>query len=157
MPIGKVAQGRPEEGLQQGQPCHRCLSGHHHHQPSLRGPPGHSCKHRGRMMICTSVHLECVVRMHGWAIKYRTTNRDLPFCTTLSDNHPPAVPPCLSHQELGNNDPKDGSLAPKGKTLHRSTQKSQEILETGQRTAKQSQRPNTLDLPVPDCLCRLLG
>jgi hypothetical protein len=41
---------------QQGQLCCRCLSGHHHHQPLLRGPLGHSCKPgRRRMMVCTSI------------------------------------------------------------------------------------------------------
>jgi hypothetical protein len=78
------------------------------------------------------MHVECVVRVHGWAIKYRTKNHDLPFSSpNPSFNHPHAVPPCLSHQELGNNNPKDGSLAPKWKTLHCLTQKSQEIQETG--------------------------
>jgi hypothetical protein len=82
-------------------------------------------------MVCTSMHMACVVRMHGWAIKYRTTNHDLPFSTpNLSFNHPQAVPPHLYHQELGYNNPKDGSLVPKRKTLHRSMQKSQEIQET---------------------------
>ncbi len=36
----------------------------------------------------------------------------------------------LPHQELGNNDPQDGSLAPKRKTSRCSMQKSQEIQET---------------------------
>jgi hypothetical protein len=82
-------------------------------------------------MVCTSVHLDCVVRMHGWAIKYRTTNYDLPCSSpNPSFNHPHALPPCLSHQELGYDNPKDGSLAPKRKTLRCLMQKSQEIQET---------------------------
>jgi hypothetical protein len=83
-------------------------------------------------MVRTSMHMACVVRMHGWAVKYRTTNHDFPFFTpNASFNHPHAVPPCLSHQELGYKDPKDSSLVPKRKTLHHSTQKSQKIQETG--------------------------
>ncbi len=83
-------------------------------------------------MVCTNVHLDRVVRMHGWAIKHGTTNYDLPFSSpNFSFNHLHAVPPRLSHQELGCNDPKDGYLAPKRKTLRCSTQKSQEIQETG--------------------------
>jgi hypothetical protein len=76
---------------------------------------------RGRMMVCTSMHLEFVVGMHGWAIKHRTTNHDLPFNPTPSYDHLCAVPPCLPHQELGNDDPQDGSLAPQGKTSRCST------------------------------------
>jgi hypothetical protein len=82
------------------------------------------------MMARTSMYLDCVVRMHGWAIKHRTTNHDLPFYPTPSYNHLRAVLPLLSHQELGYVDPKDGSLAPKRKTLRRLMQKSQEIQET---------------------------
>jgi hypothetical protein len=81
-------------------------------------------------MVHTSMHLDCVVRMYGWAIKYRTANYDLPFYPTPSYDHLHAVPPRLSHQELGYDDPKDGSLAPKRKTLRCLTQKSQEIQET---------------------------
>jgi hypothetical protein len=69
------------------------------------------------MMVCTSMHLECVVSMHGWAIKHRTTNHDLPFYPTPSYDHLCAVPPCLPHQELGNNNLQDGSLVPQGKNL----------------------------------------
>jgi hypothetical protein len=82
------------------------------------------------MTVCASMHMACVVRMHGLAIKYRTTNHDLPLSPNPSFNHPHAVPPRLSHQELGYDNPEDGSLVPKRKTLHRSTQKSQEIQET---------------------------
>jgi hypothetical protein len=82
------------------------------------------------MMVRTSVHLDCVVRMHGWAIKHGTTNHDLPFYPTPSYNNLRAVLPHLSHQELDYNDPKDGSFAPKRKTLRCSMQKSQEIQET---------------------------
>jgi hypothetical protein len=82
------------------------------------------------MMVRTSMHLDCVVRIHGWAIKQGTTNHDLPFYPTPSYNHLRAVLPYLSHQELGYDNPKDGSLAPKRKTLRRLTQKSQEIQET---------------------------
>ncbi len=81
-------------------------------------------------MVCTSVHLDCVIRMHGWAIKHGTTNHDLPFYPTPSYDHLCAVLPHLSHQELGYNDPKDSPLAPKRKILCRLTQKSQEIQET---------------------------
>jgi hypothetical protein len=78
------------------------------------------------------MHMARVVRMHGWAIKHGTTNHDLTFSTPYpSFNHSHAVPPCLSHQQLGNNNPEEGSLAPKRKTLHCSTQKSQKIQETG--------------------------
>jgi hypothetical protein len=63
------------------------------------------------------MHLECVVRMHGWAIKHRTTNHDLPFYPTPSYDHLRAVLPRLLHQELGKDDPQDGSLVPQGKTL----------------------------------------
>ncbi len=31
------------------------------------------------MMICTSMHLEYDVSMHGWAIRHRTTHHDLPL------------------------------------------------------------------------------
>jgi hypothetical protein len=81
-------------------------------------------------MVRTSVHLDCVVRMHGWAIKHGTTNHELPFYPTPSFNHLCAVPSHLSHQDLGYNDPQDGSLVPKGKTLHCLMQKNQEIQET---------------------------
>ncbi len=68
------------------------------------------------MTVCASMHMACVVRMHGWAIKYRTTNQDLPFSTpNPSFNHPHAVPPCLSHQELGYNDTKTAPWCLKGK------------------------------------------
>jgi hypothetical protein len=84
------------------------------------------------MMVRTSMHLDCVVRMHGWAIKYGATNYDLPFSSPHSSfNHLHAVPPRISHQELGYDDPKDGFLVPKRKTLRCLTQKSQEIQETG--------------------------
>ncbi len=81
-------------------------------------------------MVRTSMHLDCVVRMHGWAIKHGTTHHDLPFYPTPSYDHLRAVLPHLFHQELGYNDPKDGSLVPKIKTLRCSMQKSQEIQET---------------------------
>ncbi len=106
-----------KEGPQQGQLCCHCLSGHHHHQPLLRGPLGHSCKPgQRRMMVCTSMHLEYDVSMHGWAIRHRTTNHDLPLCSIPSNNHLHTVPPRLPYQELGNNNPQDGSMAPPGET-----------------------------------------
>jgi hypothetical protein len=107
------------------------------------------------MMVRASMHMACVVRMHGWAIKYGTTNHDLPFYPTPSYDHLHAVPPRLPHQELGDNNPQDGSVAPQGKTLCRSTQKSQEIQETYQKTARQSQKSNTWNLPLPGCFRRL--
>jgi hypothetical protein len=81
-------------------------------------------------MVCTSMHLECVVSMHGWAIKHGTTNHDLPFYLTPSYDYLRAVSPYLSHQELGYNDPKNGSLVPKRKTLRCLMQRSQEIQKT---------------------------
>ncbi len=81
-------------------------------------------------MVRTSMHLDCVVRMHGWAIKHGTTNHDLPFYPTPSYNHLRAVLPHLSYLELGYDNPKDGTLAPKRKTLRCLMQKSQEIQET---------------------------
>jgi hypothetical protein len=68
-------------------------------------------------MVHTSVHLDCVVRVHGWAIKYRTTNHDLPFYPTPSYDHLRAVPPHLPYQQLGNDNPEDNSLAPKKENL----------------------------------------
>jgi hypothetical protein len=120
-----------KEGPQQGQLCCHCLSGHHHHLPLLRGPLGHSCEHRQRrMMVRTSMHLEYDVSMHGWAIRHRTTNHDLPLYSIPSNNHLHTVPPCLPYQELGNDNLQDGSLAPPGETSRYLMQKSQEIQET---------------------------
>jgi hypothetical protein len=83
-------------------------------------------------MVCASMHLECVVGMHGWAIKYGTTSHDLPFSSPIpSFNHLHTVPLHLSYQGLGNDDPKDGSLVPKRKTSRCLMQKIQEIQETG--------------------------
>ncbi len=107
------------EGTQQGQLCCCCISGHHHHQHLLRGPLGRSCKPgQRRMMVCTCMHLEYDVGMHGWAIRHRTTNHDLPLCSIPSNNHLHTLPPCLPYQELGNDNPQDNSFAPPGETSH---------------------------------------
>jgi hypothetical protein len=59
--------------------------------------------------------MACIVRMHGWAIKHRTTSHDLPFSPAPSHDHLRAMPPRLPHQELDSNNPEDGPLAPGGK------------------------------------------
>jgi hypothetical protein len=83
------------------------------------------------MTVCASMHMACDVRMHGWAIKYRTTSYDLPTSAPNPfQNHPHAMPPCLSHQQLGKDDPKGGSVAPGKKTLRCLTQESQEVQES---------------------------
>jgi hypothetical protein len=103
--------------------------------------------------------MACIVRMHGWAIKHRTTSYDLPTSApNPSQNHPHAMPPCLSHQKLGKDNPKGSPLAPEKKTLRSLTQESQEVQEAGQRTARQSQRPkNASDLPFSGRICHLQG
>jgi hypothetical protein len=77
------------------------------------------------MVVRGSMHLESVVRMHGWAINHRTTSHDLPFSLAPSRDHLRAMPPHLPHQELDSNNPEDGSLVPGEKTLHQSKKEGQ--------------------------------
>jgi hypothetical protein len=53
----------------------------------------------------------------SWAMKHRTISYDLPTSApNPSQNHPHAMPPCLSHQKLDKDDPKGSPLAPGRKT-----------------------------------------
>ena len=92
---GLEAQGRPEERQQQqSQPCRPCILGHHHPQQLLRGPIGHACNHEQQsVMVRTSVHMEFIVSMRGWAIVHRSRNFDLPNLQLPTNlHHHPASP-----------------------------------------------------------------
>ena len=134
------AQGlQGEEKQQQSQLCccrilGHCSFSHHHPQQSLWGSISHACDHeRQRVMVRTSVHMEFIVSMRGWAIRHGTRNFDLPIPQLPTNLHHHPTSCCLPYQDLGNGDRQIGSLASPGETSRHSPHKNQEIQNSCER------------------------
>ena len=137
-----------------------CILGHHHPQQSLRCPIGHACNHEPQsVMVRTSMHVEFIVSMCGWAIIHGSRNFDLPILQHPTNLHHHPTSPCLSHQDPGNGDHQIGSLASLGETSHHSMHKNQKIQDSSEKSPSQKQDKwsNHTNLPFSGALRRLQG
>ncbi len=95
LPTRQAAQLRLKEDAPEDQLCyHHCR---HRHSPkaSLCHTHGHHGG-PGRIMVWASMHVLCVVSMHGWATWHRTTNCNYPLHPPPSNHHLQAHLPCHS-------------------------------------------------------------
>jgi hypothetical protein len=85
------------------------------------------------MMVRTSVRVDSPVSMHGWAIRYRTTNYHLPLPHLPTNLHLHPASSRLPYQDLGNGNHQIGSLASPGETSRHSSNKNQAIQNSCER------------------------
>jgi hypothetical protein len=88
-------------------------------------------------MVRTSVHMEFIVSMRGWAIVHRSRNFDLPNLQLPTNIHHDPASSRLPYQDLGNGDHQIGSLASPGETLHHLSHESQEIQDSCEKSSSQ--------------------
>jgi len=77
-------------------------------------------------MVRTSVHVEYIVSVRNWAIRYGTTDFYLPIPQLPTNLHLHPTSSRLPYQDLGNGDHQIGSLASSGETSRHSPHKNQE-------------------------------
>ena len=102
-------------------------------------------------MMRTSVHMEFIVSIRGWAIRHGSRNFDLPILQLPTNLHHHPTLPCLPYQDLGNSNHQIGSLASPGETLHHMPHKNQKIQDSCEKSSsqKQGKRSNHTNLPFP--------
>ena len=110
-------------------------------------------------MVRTSVHMEFIVSMRGWAIRHGSRNFDLPILQhpTVLHHHPAS--PHLPYQDLGNGDHQIGSLVSPGETSHHLPHENQKIQDSCEKSSSQKQDKwsNHANFPFSGALCRLQG
>ena len=79
------------------------------------------------MMVRTSVHVEYIVSVRGWAIRYGTKDFYLHIPQLPNNLHLHPASSRLPYQDLGNGDHQIDSLASLGETSRHSPHKNQEI------------------------------
>ena len=88
-------------------------------------------------MVHTSMRVEFTVSMRGWAIRYGTTNFDLPIPQLPTDIHHHPTSSRLPYQDLGDGDHQSGSLVSPKETSGHSPHESQEIQDSHEKASRQ--------------------